>query len=116
MTPDATALFLAAALRQVDNGHCSTHITADQLAELATCYRCKAARLEDAERRLDELSAAYRGAQLRLDDCRDAQRRLAEIAALVPDALLDWACNYRDKERKAWAEVERLASSDNSHT
>ena len=92
MTPDAATLFIAAALRQVDNGYCSTHITADQLAELATCYRCKAARLEDAE------------------------RRLAEIAALVPDALLDWACNYRDKERKAWAEVERLASSDNSHT
>ena len=87
MTPDAATLFLTAALRQVDSGYCSTHITADQLAELATCYRCKAARLEDAE------------------------RRLAEIAALVPDALLDWACNYRDKEREAWAEVERLSKS-----
>ena len=47
-------------------------------------------------------------AALRLED---AERRLAEIAALVPDALLDWACNYRDKERKAWAEVERLSKS-----
>ena len=87
MTPDAAALFLSAALRQVDTGHCSTHITADQLAELATCYRCKAARLEDAE------------------------RRLAEIAALVPDALLAWSCNYRDETREAWAEVERLATT-----
>ena len=85
MTPDAATLFLTAALRQVDNGYCSTHITADQLAELATCYRCKAARLEDAE------------------------RRLAEIAEIVPGALLSWACNYRDVEREAWAKVERLS-------
>ena len=83
MTPDAAALFLSASLRQVDNGHCSTHITADQLAEMATCYRCKAARLEDAE------------------------RRLAEIAALVPDALRDRVRDYRE----AWAEVERLSKT-----
>ena len=87
MTPDAATLFLTAALRQVDNGYCSTHITADQLAELATCYRCKAARLEDA------------------------QRRLAEIAAIIPGALAAWACNYRDVEREAWSKVERLAKT-----
>ena len=92
MTPDAATLFTAAALRQVDNGYCSTHITADQLAELATCYRCKAARLEDAE------------------------RRLAEIAALVPGALCGWAEHNRAEVRRALLEIERLASSDNSHT
>ena len=85
MTPDTAALLISAALRQVDNGHCSAHITADQLAELATCYRCKAARLEAAE------------------------RRLAEIAALVPGALSAWACHHREDVRAAWGEVERLA-------
>ena len=40
MTPDTAALLLARAAKQVDNGQCAVHITADQLAELATCYIC----------------------------------------------------------------------------
>ena len=92
MTPDAATLFLTAALRQVDNGYCSTHITADQLAELATCYRCKAARLEDAERRLEE------------------------IAALCQRQGHEWADHNRAGVNRSRVEIEALASSDNLHT
>ena len=52
-------------------------------------------------------------AVLRLED---AERRLAEIADLVPAALVAWACHHRDDVRDALREVERLASSDDSHT
>ena len=40
MTPEAAALLRDRAAKQIDNGRCAVHVTADQLAELATCYIC----------------------------------------------------------------------------
>lgn len=92
MTPDAAATIRDRAQRQLGNGFCHCHVTADQVAELATGYL-------DALAQVRELADGY----IDIDD------RLERIAAIVPEALLAWCCNYRDKERAYWVEVGELA-------
>lgn len=41
----------------------------------------------------------------------DLEQRRAQIADLVPDALVDWACNYRPELHDKLIEIERLAKT-----
>ena len=40
---------------------------------------------------------------------QDLRRRLAEIAALVPPALVDWVCNYRPELHEKLEEIGEIA-------
>lgn len=84
MTPTAAALILDRALRQVDNGHCATHITAAQLAELAACYLCLRERMSQVEQLADGALLAW------CDHHRDVEHdKLSGILDLTNSDICD---------------------------
>lgn len=91
MTPDTASMFLDRAWRQLSNGFCWCHITANDVEDMARSYL----------RARQELDAARR-------ELAEARARLEKIEAIASTALLT-ACGtcYLGE---SWREVRELCN------